>query len=124
MDSVQSRPSKPVNSLSAYALIRIDHWRINFCSTGCPPRSETPFTISSFAKTVPSAGHQFTQESAKNVKRYACRIASCSFSLNAFHSAAVKIVSQSEQAFTLAFPFSSNSATNFEMRSALLVVLS
>jgi hypothetical protein len=32
-----------------------------------PPRSETPFTISSFAKTVPNPGHQLTSVSAVNL---------------------------------------------------------
>ena len=65
IESDQSIVSRPTNKRSAYALIRIDHWRMSFCSTGKPPRTDEPFTISSFAKTVPNLGHQFTQVSAK-----------------------------------------------------------
>ena len=64
-ESVQSIVSSPCSKRSAYAEIRIDHCVIFLRTTGCPPRSETPFTISSFAKTVPKAGHQFTSVSAK-----------------------------------------------------------
>ena len=60
IDSDHSNLSISFISRSAYAVILILHCLIFFCSTGCPPLSENPFLISSFAKTVPSSGHQFT----------------------------------------------------------------
>jgi len=39
-------------------------FRHTFLITGWPPRSLTPSTTSSFASTVPSAGHQLTGTSA------------------------------------------------------------
>ena len=65
----QSIVFKPSNNRCAYAVIRIDHCFIFLRSTGCAPRSDTPLTISSLAKTVPNAGHQFTSVSDKKVNR-------------------------------------------------------
>ena len=56
-------------SRSAYAVIRSIHWRIGRRSTGNPPTSLLPSTTSSFASTVPSAGHQFTGASETNASR-------------------------------------------------------
>ena len=61
----QSILSKSFNSLSAYALILIFHCNINLFSILKPPLSDTPFTISSLANTVPNSGHQLTSELAK-----------------------------------------------------------
>ena len=40
------------------------HWRSGIRTTGCPPLSLLPSSTSSLARTVPSAGHQFTCASA------------------------------------------------------------
>mmetsp|Transcript_19940 Transcript_19940/g.61454 ORF Transcript_19940/g.61454 Transcript_19940/m.61454 type:complete len:200 (+) Transcript_19940:1429-2028(+) len=56
----QSRPSSPARSLSAYSVIRRIHWRSGALTTGWSPRSDNPSMTSSFASTVPSAGHQLT----------------------------------------------------------------
>lgn len=60
MFSSHSSPSSPSSSLSAYAVIRSIHCFIGRRTTGCPPRSLTPPTTSSLARTVPRAGHQLT----------------------------------------------------------------
>ena len=44
--------------------MRSIHWRIGRRTTGWPPRSLLPSITSSFASTVPSAGHQLTGTSA------------------------------------------------------------
>ena len=59
-ESVQSRSSRSSRRRPAYAETRSCHWVIFFCSTGWPPRTEYPSFTSSFASTVPRAGHQFT----------------------------------------------------------------
>ena len=93
-------------------------------TTGCPPRSETPFTISSFAKTVPNAGHQFTSVSDKKVKRY-CNKISCFLVFEKFFqsSAEKEIISSSETAFTFVFPSFSKTEIKVLMSSALSISL-
>ena len=123
-ESVQSIVSKPCSKRSAYAEIRIDHCVIFFLTTGCPPRSDTPFTISSFAKTVPKAGHQFTSVLAKYVNLYFNNISCCFSDEYPFHASAEKAsTSSSHTAFTFSFPARSNSLINSEIDSALLSVL-
>src|SRR5699024_10126377 len=58
--SGQSRSSKSSKRRSAYLVIFNIHCFIGFLTTGCPPRSLLPSITSSLARTVPSAGHQFT----------------------------------------------------------------
>src|SRR5690606_40930313 len=59
--SGQSSLSKSSSSRSAYAVMRIIHWRRLRLKTGKLPRSERPSAvISSLASTVPSPGHQLT----------------------------------------------------------------
>src|SRR6056297_280276 len=92
--------------------------------TGCPPRSETPFTISSFASTVPNAGHQFTSLSAKYVSLYFNKISCLFISEYDSQSAAVNGSTVSSQtALTLVFPSALNLATNVFISSALSVSL-
>jgi len=63
--SVQSSVSRSSISRSAYAVIRISHWRMLRLNTGKLPRSERPSAVtSSLATTVPRPGHQFTGASA------------------------------------------------------------
>ena len=97
------------------------HWVIFFRTTVNPPRSDTPFTISSLAKTVPNPGHQFTSLSAKYVNLYCNKIFSCCSFAKAFHSTAEKTAMLSSQtAFTFAFPSFSKTAVNVITSSALL----
>ena len=51
-------------SRSAYAVMRNIHCRIGRLTTGNPPTSLLPSMTSSFARTVPRSGHQFTGTSA------------------------------------------------------------
>lgn len=61
MASGQSSASRSVSSRSAYAVIRMFHWRSFALNTGKLPRSERPSAVtSSLASTVPSPGHQLT----------------------------------------------------------------
>jgi hypothetical protein len=61
--SGQSISSRSSASRSAYAVMRIFHWRRLRWNTGKLPRSERPSAVtSSFASTVPRPGHQFTGE--------------------------------------------------------------
>ncbi len=64
MPSGQSSVSRSLRSRSAYSVIFSIHWRIGFLTTGWLPRSDLPSITSSFASTVPSAGHQLTGTSA------------------------------------------------------------
>src|SRR6056297_1582415 len=90
--------------------------------TGCPPRSETPFTISSFASTVPNAGHQLTSLSAKYVSLYFSKISCLFMSEYDSQSSAVNGSTVSSQtAFTLLFPSFSNTAIRLDISSALSV---
>ena len=66
---LQSSPSSSSNNRSAYAVIRNIHWRIGRRTTGNPPTSLLPSTTSSFARTVPSSGHQFTGASVTYASR-------------------------------------------------------
>ena len=100
--------------------MRIIHWVIFFRTTGCPPRSETPLTISSFARTVPKAGHQFTSASAKYVNRYFNSIRCFSSFESCFHSSAEKLgVSSSQTALTFVLPSVSNRDIKVAMGMAL-----
>ena len=100
------------------------HWVIFLRITVCPPRSETPFIISSLARTVPNPGHQFTSVSAKYVNRYCKSIFCCSSDENAFQSEAEKeTIVSSQTAFTLAFPSFSKIAIKVATSSALSVFL-
>ena len=59
--SGQSTRSRSSASRSAYAVMRIIHWRRSFLKTGKFPRSERPSLVtSSLASTVPSPGAQLT----------------------------------------------------------------
>ena len=59
--SGQSTRSRSSASRSAYAVIRIIHWRRLRLNTGKLPRSERPSLVtSSFESTVPRPGHQLT----------------------------------------------------------------
>ncbi len=59
--SVQSSRSRSSIRRSAYAVIRIIHWRMLRLNTGKLPRSDRPSAVtSSLATTVPSPGHQLT----------------------------------------------------------------
>ena len=63
--SVQSSRSRSSIRRSAYAVMRIIHWRIVRLNTGKLPRSLRPSAVtSSLATTVPSPGHQLTGASA------------------------------------------------------------
>ena len=64
MLSGQSRSSRSFRSRSPYAVILSIHCFIGLRITGWFPRSLRPSMTSSFASTVPSAGHQFTGTSA------------------------------------------------------------
>ena len=64
MDSGQSRSSRSFRSRSPYAVIFSIHCFMGLRITGWFPRSDRPSITSSFASTVPSAGHQFTGTSA------------------------------------------------------------
>src|SRR5690554_765992 len=100
--------------------MRILHCFIFLRSTGWPPRSETPLTISSFAKTVPRFGHQLTSVSAKYVSLYCSNISCFSFSEKASHSEAVNcLTSSSHTAFTFVFPSEEKTATNSSIPLAL-----
>src|SRR5699024_9917960 len=80
---------------SAYLVIFNIHCFIGFLTTGCPPRSLLPSITSSLARTVPSAGHQFTFTSSM----YASQ---CSYILRNIHcvhllySGSVVLISQSQ----------------------------
>src|SRR5687768_11056396 len=50
--------------------------------TGKPPTSLLPSMTSSFARTVPNSGHQFTAESATNARRLESRYARFSSSVS------------------------------------------
>jgi hypothetical protein len=59
--SGQSIVSRSSTRRSAYAVIRMFHWRRLRWNTGKFPRSERPSAVtSSLASTVPSPGHQLT----------------------------------------------------------------
>jgi hypothetical protein len=61
IESVQSSRSRSSTSRSAYAVIRIIHWRMLRLNTGKLPRSLRPSAVtSSLATTVPRPGHQLT----------------------------------------------------------------
>jgi hypothetical protein len=70
MLSGQSKSSKSSIKRSAYAVILSIHCFIGRRSTGCPPRSDLPSMTSSFARTVPKAGHQFTATSSTYAKPF------------------------------------------------------
>ncbi|PFG37845.1 leucyl-tRNA synthetase-like protein [Flavimobilis soli] len=62
--SGQSMSSRSSARRSAYAVMRMFHWRRLRWKTGKLPRSDRPSAVtSSFARTVPSPGHQFTGDS-------------------------------------------------------------
>ncbi len=104
--------------------MRILHCIIFLRTTGCPPRSETPFTISSFANTVPKAGHQLTSVSDKKVRRYFKSIFCCFSDENSRHSAAENTsIESSQAALTWAFPSDSKTEISVSMASALSEVL-
>ena len=64
-DSGQSTRSRSSSRRSAYAVIRIFHWRRVRVNTGKLPRSLRPSAVtSSLASTVPSPGHQLTGASS------------------------------------------------------------
>ena len=61
MESGQSSASRSSIRRSAYAVIRIIHWRMLRRNTGKLPRSLRPSAVtSSLASTVPRPGHQLT----------------------------------------------------------------
>ena len=64
IDSSHSSPSRSPNRRSPYCVIFNIHCLSGIRTTGCPPRSLSPSITSSFASTVPNAGHQFTGTSA------------------------------------------------------------
>src|SRR5690554_6486136 len=100
--------------------MRILHCIIFLRSTGCPPRSDTPLTISSFAKTVPRFGHQLTSVSAKYVSLYFNNTSCFSLSEKASHCEAVKdSTSSSHTAFTFAFPSEEKIVTKSSIPRAL-----
>ena len=103
-DSVQSIFSRPSSILCAYADTRRHHCFIFFCTTGNPPRSDTPSTTSSLASTVPNSGHQFTIVSFRNAMRQFIRSSCCSFFSNLFHSVALMFISCVHAAFIPAVP--------------------
>ena len=60
-ESVQSSVSRSSISRSAYAVMRIIHWRMSRLNTGKLPRSLRPSAVtSSLETTVPRPGHQLT----------------------------------------------------------------
>jgi hypothetical protein len=62
--SGQSTSSRSSSRRSAYAVMRICHWRRLRWNTGKLPRSLRPSAVtSSLDSTVPSAGHQLTGDS-------------------------------------------------------------
>lgn len=67
IDSGQSKSSKSSNKRSAYSVILVPIVSLVYDKLR-PPRSETPSTTSSFDKTVPKAGHQFTATSSTYAK--------------------------------------------------------
>ena len=92
--------------------------------TGKPPRSETPFTISSFAKTVPNPVHQLTSVSAKYVNLYCKSRRCCSSEEKAFHSLDEKTgILSSQTALIFAFPSFSKIEIKVEISSALSAFL-
>ena len=111
-DSVQSIFSSPSSRRCEYADTLRHHCFIFFCTTGCPPRSETPSTTSSLASTVPSAGHQFTIVSFRNAMRQFISSSCCAVSLMLFHSSAVTSISSVHAALKPALPSFSNFATS------------
>src|SRR5690606_8115307 len=122
--SGQSTVSNPRSKRSAYAVIRIDHCIIFFCSTGYPPRSDTPLITSSFANTVPKAAHQFTVLSRKYASLYFNNSRCCSSSEKPFHSVAVNVnISSSQTASISSEPESLNRAIKLSIDSALSVSL-
>src|SRR5690606_11812627 len=101
------------------------HCVIFFLMIGCPPRSDTPFTISSFAKTVPNAGHQFTSASAKYVNLYCNKICCCFMESNPAQSSAENVSTLSSQtAFTFEFPSEAKMLVSLEISSAFSASLS
>ena len=118
-ESVQSIFSRPSSRRCEYADTLRHHCFIFFCTTGWPPRSETPSTTSSFASTVPSAGHQLTIVSLRNAMRQFIRSSCCAVSLMAFHSSAVTSTSSVQAALIPALP----SFESFSMSSAIGLAL-
>ena len=60
-ESDHSRTSRSSMRRSAYAVMRIIHWRMLRLNTGKLPRSLRPSAVtSSLATTVPRPGHQLT----------------------------------------------------------------
>ena len=114
-ESVQSILSRPSSNLCAYADTLKHHCFIFFCTTGKPPRSETPSTTSSLASTVPSAGHQLTIVSFRNAILQFISISCFATSLRLFHSSAVISISLVHAAFTDALP----SLLNFSISSEI-----
>ena len=114
-DSVQSILSSPSSRRCEYADTLRHHCFIFFCTTGCPPRSDTPSTTSSFASTVPNAGHQFTIVSLRNAIRQFIRSSCWATSSIAFHSSAVTSISSVHAALMAALP----SFASFSMSSAI-----
>src|SRR5690606_786614 len=98
----------------------MDHCIIFFCSTGNPPRSDKPLITSSFANTVPNAGHQFTVLSLKKASLYFKSSVCFSVSENAFHSSALKVnTSSSDSALIPSEPEVSNFWIKVAIDSAL-----
>src|SRR5205823_14446436 len=58
-----------IYTLSLHDALPIFHCRIGLRTTGKPPTSLFPSITSSFAKTVPNSGHQFTGTSATYASR-------------------------------------------------------
>ena len=124
MDSLHSIFSRPSSRRCEYADTRRHHCFIFFCTTGCPPRSDTPSTTSSFARTVPSAGHQFTMVSLRKAIRQFMSNSSFAVSLNVFHSSAVISISFVHAAFILQLPSLLNFSTSSEIGFAFFSLLS
>ena len=114
-DSVQSIFSSPSSRRCEYAETLRHHCFIFFCTTGCPPRSDTPSTTSSLASTVPRAGHQFTIVSLRNAIRQFINSSCCATSLILFHSSAVTTTSSVHAALIPALP----SLLNFSMSPSM-----
>ena len=84
--SGQSILFKSSKSRSEYLLILKHQCFTLFFETGYPPLSLTPFTISSFASTVPSSSHQLTSPSVIYASLKSISISDLIFSLKFFHS--------------------------------------
>lgn len=85
--SGQSSASRSSSSRSAYAVMRMFHWRSLALKTGKFPRSERPSAVtSSLASTVPSPGDQLTGASEAYASRYSLRTSARSVAVSSFHA--------------------------------------